>query len=149
MSADLSEAQKTEAARAATFAELRASKTAEIEAGEKQAEAKEDALATTSMNLAEAKEDLEKTQATLAEDQKFMKTLKETCTDADKNFEMRKAARLQEIKAVSETIGILTSDDARDLFKQSMSFFQVSAQRHTDKVRQKASALLRGVAAKV
>jgi len=148
MSADLSESQKAEAAKAATFAELRASKTAEIEAGEKQAESKEDALATTSMNLAEAKEDLEKTQATLAEDQKFMKTLKETCTDADKNFETRKAARLQEIKAVSETIEILTSDESKDLFKDSFSFLQVSEQRHSD-LRRKASALLRGVAAKV
>merc|ERR1719454_1091526 len=96
------------------------------------------ALATTAMELAEAKEDLEKTQATLAEDQKFMKTLKETCTDADKNFETRKAARLAEINAVSETIAILTSDESKDLFKDSFSFLQVSEQRHSD-LRRKAS----------
>merc|ERR1719454_2265420 len=106
------------------------------------------ALATTSMNLAEAKEDLEKTQKTLEEDQKFMKTLKETCTDADKNFEERKAARLEEIKAVSETISILSSDDSKDLFKDSFSFFQVSEQRKSDDLRRKASALIRGVATK-
>jgi len=148
MTADLSASQKAEAAAAATFAELRASKTAEIEAGEKQAESKEDLLAKTAMELAENKEDLEKTQATLAEDQKFMKTLKETCTDADKNFETRKSARLSEIKAVSDTIAILTSDESRDLFSSSMSFVQLSQSRRGADARMKASALLRGVAAK-
>jgi len=149
MTADLSDSQKSEAAAAATFAELRKAKSMEIASGEKQAETKEDQLAKTSMDLAEAKEDLEKTQVTLAADQKFMLTLKETCTDADKNFETRKAARLQEIQAVAETITILTSDESKDLFKDSMSFFQVSEERHADNLRRKASALLRGVAAKV
>merc|ERR1719287_277100 len=91
----------------------------QIAAGEKQAEDKEDLLAKTAMDLAEAKEDLEKTEATLAEDQKFMVTLKETCTGADKNFETRKAARLAEITAVSETISILTSDESKDLFSRN------------------------------
>lgn len=149
MTADLSESQKAEAAKASTFNELRASKTAELEADEKQAEAKEDQLAKTAMELAEAKEDLEKTEATLAEDQKFMITLKETCTDADKNFELRKSARLNEIKAVSETIGILTSDESKDLFNDSFSFFQVSEKHYASGLRRKTSALLRGVAAKV
>jgi septal ring factor EnvC (AmiA/AmiB activator) len=71
MKAGLSEAQQTEAARAATFAELRAAKTSEIESGEKMAETKEDELAKTDMDNAEAKEDLGQTQAALAEDQKF------------------------------------------------------------------------------
>jgi len=147
MTADLSASQKDEAQRAATFAELRTAKSAEIAAGEKQAEAKEDLLATTGMDLAEAKEDLQKTEATLSEDQKFMVTLKETCTGADKNFETRKAARLQEIKAVSETISILTSDESKDLFSAN-SFIQVSQQRRGGDLRRKAAALLRGVAAK-
>merc|ERR1719331_1807737 len=55
MKGALSEAQKAEAARAATFAELRSAKTAEIESGEKMAETKEDELAKTDMDLAEAK----------------------------------------------------------------------------------------------
>jgi len=128
---------------------LRNAKSAEIASGEKQAETKEDQLAKTSMDLAEAKEDLEKTQVTLAEDQKFMVTLKETCTNADANFETRKGARLSEIKAVSETIGILTSDESKDLMTRSMGFFQVSEERHSGNLRRKASALLRGVAAKL
>merc|ERR1719380_551724 len=78
MEGDLSEAQKTEAARAATFAELRAAKTSEIESGEKMAETKEDEKATTDNDLAEAKEDLGQTEAQLGEDQKFLKNLEKT-----------------------------------------------------------------------
>merc|ERR1740133_520956 len=62
MEADLKEAQKTEQERGANFAELSGSKTQEIEEQEKMSEQKEDELATTSMDLAEAKEDLEQTQ---------------------------------------------------------------------------------------
>merc|ERR1719380_205595 len=98
MEGDLSEAQKTEAARAATFAELRAAKTSEIESGEKMAETKEDEKATADNDLAEAKEDLGQTQAQLAEDQKFLKNLDKTCSEADANFAKRKESRLQEIQ---------------------------------------------------
>jgi septal ring factor EnvC (AmiA/AmiB activator) len=68
MEGDLGEAQKTEALRAAAFAELRSAKTSEIESGEKMAETKEDELAQTDNDLAEAKEDLGQTQAQLGED---------------------------------------------------------------------------------
>jgi len=47
--------------RVEAFAELRSSKTAEIESGEKLAEQKEDELSKTMMDLAEAKEDLSQT----------------------------------------------------------------------------------------
>merc|ERR1719191_815228 len=113
MEADLSEAQKLEVERVATFNEMRAAKTQEIEEQEKMAEQKEDELATCSMELAEAKEDLEQTQTALSEFQSFLKNLTTTCAEADKNFEARKKARMSEIEAVSETIEILTSDEAR------------------------------------
>merc|ERR1719476_358031 len=90
MTADLTEAQKTEMERAAAFADLRAAKTAEIKTGEELEERKEDELATTDNALAEAKEDLGQTQVTLAENQKFMVNLKATCAEADKNFAERK-----------------------------------------------------------
>jgi chromosome segregation ATPase len=86
MEGELGEAQKTEAARAAAFAELRSAKTQEIESAEKMAETKEDELAKTDNDLAEAKEDLGVTQKQLAEDQKFLANLKTTCAEADANF---------------------------------------------------------------
>merc|ERR1719272_90776 len=141
MQGDLGEAQKTEAMRAATFAELRSAKTAEIESGEKMAETKEDELAKTDMDNAEAKEDVGQTQAALAEDQKFLGNLGKMCAEADANFAARKSSRLSEIQAVSQTIEILTADEAKDAMDTTFSFVQTA--RTTDKRRHEAAAVLR------
>jgi len=148
MKASLSEAQKTEAARAATFAELRSAKTSEIEAGEKMAETKEDELAKTDMDLAEAKEDLGQTQAALAEDQKFLANLEKTCAEADANFAKRKNSRLAEIEAVSQTIEILSADDAKDAMDTTFSLVQTDSEKNLDKRRRDAAKILRLGAAK-
>jgi hypothetical protein len=145
MKADLKEAQEKEATRAATFAELRAAKTAEIESGEKMAETKEDEKAQTDNDLAEAKEDLGQTEAALAEDEKFSGNLKKTCDEASANFEKRKEARLAEIQAVAETIEILTGDEAKDAMDTTFSFVQTAAEKSQKQMRQKAAAALRKV----
>mmetsp|Transcript_37487 Transcript_37487/g.60074 ORF Transcript_37487/g.60074 Transcript_37487/m.60074 type:complete len:741 (-) Transcript_37487:74-2296(-) len=147
MEGDLADAQKTEAARAAAFAELRAAKTAEIESGEKMAETKEDELAQTHNDLAEAKEDLGQTQKQLAEDQKFLKNLGKTCAEADANFEERKKSRLAEIQAVAETIQILVGDEARDAMDTTFSSFLQTSQK-ADKRRRDAASILRQSAQK-
>merc|ERR1719247_61927 len=141
MQGALSQAQKTEASRAALFAELRSAKTAEIESGEKMSEAKEDELAKTDMDNAEAKEDLKQTQAALAEDQKFLANLGKMCAEGDANFAERKNARMKEIQAVSETIEILEGDEAKDAMDTTFSFMQTA--RNTDKHRRDAAAILR------
>jgi len=140
MKADLSQAQKTEAARAATFAELRAAKTSEIESGEKMAETKEDELATTDNDNAEAKEDLGQTEAQLSEDQKFLGNLNKMCAEGDGNFAERKASRLAEIQAVSETIEILNGDEAKDAMDTTFSLLQTTK---ADKRRSDAATVLR------
>merc|ERR1719331_2373079 len=148
MKGALSEAQKAEAARAATFAELRSAKTAEIKSGEKMAETKEDELAKTDMDLAEAKEDLGQTQAALAEDQKFLANLEKTCAEADANFAKRKNSRLAEIEAVSQTIEILSADDAKDAMDTTFSLVQTDSEKNLDKRRRDAAKVLRLGAAK-
>merc|ERR1712190_407792 len=110
-------------------------------------EEKEDDLANSANALAEAKEDLEQEKKTLAENQKFLKNLKELCTNADKNFQERKAMRLKEIQAVSETIEILTADEARDAMSGTYNFLQSSAVTF-NKNRQIAAKALRQAAAK-
>merc|ERR1719502_1431338 len=145
MGGDLLEAQKEEQEKAAAFAELREAREAEIAAAEKQSEEKEDELAQTDMDNANAKEDLERFMAELSETQKFLLNLKKTCEEAAENFALRKKARLEEIKAVSETIEILTSDEARDAMSGTYSFVQTSSLKSR---RQQAAALLRKVALK-
>merc|ERR1719456_966940 len=135
MKAGLAEAQKTEAERAATFNELRAAKTAQIEEGEKMAETKEDEKAKCDNDLAEAKEDLGQTQEALAEDEKFSGNLEKTCKEAEANFEERKKSRLAEIQAVSETIEILTGDEAKDAMDTTFSFMQTSSEKSAQKQR--------------
>jgi hypothetical protein len=150
MEADLSESQKTEQVRAAQFAELRAAKMTEIENGESMAEKKEDMLATTKNDLAEAREDLGQEKSSLDETQRFLANLQTTCGEADKNFAARKQARADESKAVSETITILTKDEARDAFTNTFSFVQIisSAAATDDRMsRKKAAATLRRAAA--
>jgi len=146
MEADLGEAQKTEQMRSAAFAGLRAAKSSEIEEGEKMSEQKEDELAATDNALAEAKEDLVAENGALSEDQKFLMNLDEQCANGDANFQKRKAARLEEIKAVSETIEILTADEARDAMSGTYSFMQISENHEGS--RKAAAAILRQAAAK-
>merc|ERR1719387_1532805 len=150
MEADLSEAQKTEADRAAAFAELREAKNEEIAAGEKLLEEKKAELAQAEFDVANAKEDLEEVKAALSEDQKFLMNLLKTCEEAEKNFELRKKSRLQEIQPVSETIEILTSEEARDSFNGAYKFFQVEQTSKANEQRRVIAAkLLRNVAKKI
>lgn len=147
MTAALTDLQKTEMKRAKDFSELRTAKTSEIEAGEKLAEQKEDELADTDNNLAEAKEDLEHTQKTLAEDKEFLSNLEKTCKGADANWAKRKKSRLLELEAVSDTIGILTADEARDAMSGTFSFMQLSSQSERGRAnRLRVGALLRRAA---
>jgi len=146
MEADLADSQKTETKRAGDFAGLRAAGTARIDGGSSSAERKEDELAKNDNALAEAKEDLEQTQATLAEDTKFAENLAATCDTADTNFAARKTSRLAEMKAVADTVDILSADDAKDAAKgtfkaKSASFMQLKSQSHTER-RHKVSQLL-------
>jgi len=145
MESDLSEAQKLESSRAASFAELRAAKSDEIAGGEKMAEKKEDELATVNNDLAHAKEDLAQEVAALDEHQVFLASLKKTCATADADFAARSKARADEIKAVSETIAILMEDEARNTFNRTYSLIQVSSgvSRRGRESRQKAAAALR------
>jgi len=149
MEGDLAEAQKIENQRAAAFAELRAAKTQEIDSGYKMSEEKEDQLAEQDNALAEAKEDLGQEEASLAADKKFVANLKETCADADKNFEKRKASRQQEMAAISQTIEILQGDEARDAMTGTFSFAQMSAARtHQSQHRRQTAAQMLRLAAR-
>lgn len=127
MERDLSESQKTEAMRAAGFAELRSAKMEEIRDGESRAEQKEDQLANEDNLLAESKEDLGQESATLSADTKFLKSVKEQCAEAETNYQSRKASWLDEIKAISETIAILQGDVARDAMSGTFSFLQLAS----------------------
>jgi len=74
--------------------------------------------------------------------------LKLKCKDLDREFAKRSKARGAEVKAVSETIAILTQDDARTLFNKNnaASFMQMQASNSRSaaalKARSRAAVLL-------
>jgi hypothetical protein len=145
---DLTAGQKEEFKALVDFQNLRAAKLAEIEATQKQLELTETALADLLDRAAKAKADLEAMIAAKAADENFVAEMTENCQVVDQEYAARSKIRAEEVVALSETIEILTGDDARELFAKSVgtSFIQtdmsVSAQeRMTDKVMQKLMML--------
>jgi chromosome segregation ATPase len=152
--ANLGKSTKEEGQNKKDYEDLKATKSEEITAGKEQKDAKTQELANTDQKLADDKQDLDDTTTSLAEDEKFLKNLKETCTMLDQEFERRQKARQLELAGVSKALEILTSDDAHDLFSKSMKpvppeFIQNRMQRSKDSHRRmEASKLLSNLAKK-
>merc|ERR1719420_2263186 len=137
---NLETSQKEEMASQTAYEDLKASKEDEIKAGSDQKDTKTQELADTDSALAQAKQDLEDTRNSLAADQKFLMNLKETCQMTDQEFEERTKTRAEEIKAVSEALSILSSDDAHDTFTSTFNFIQKSEKKSS--TREKAEKIL-------
>merc|ERR1719265_2517770 len=84
-------------------------------------------LAQATQDDAQAKQDLEDTQAALSADQKFLMDLKKNCKIADEEYAARQKMRGDEVVALGEALKILTSDESRDLMGKTMSFLQIGA----------------------
>merc|ERR1719359_1250157 len=140
---NLSSSQKEEMQSQADYEFLKAAKESEIKAGTELKDTKTQELADTDEKNVNAKTDLEDTRNSLSADQKFLMNLKETCQMTDQEWEERQKSRAEEIKAVSEALAILSSDDAHDTFTRTFNFVQVRVKaRMTRKNRDKVSALL-------
>merc|ERR1719359_627746 len=139
---NLSTSQKEEMAAQQAYEDLKAAKEAEIKAGTEQKDQKTQELADTDEKNVNAKTDLEDTRNSLSADQKFLMNLKETCQMTDQEWEERQKARAEEIKAVSEALAILSSDDAHDTFTKTFNFVQKKVEVKDRKNRDEASALL-------
>merc|ERR1719469_1143872 len=109
---------------------LMAAKKREVATLTKSIEAKLGRTGDLSVEVATMKNDLEDTEASLAEDSAFAGDLKKDCANAGKNHEADQKMRGQELVALADTIKILNDDDALDLFKKTLpgasaSFMQV------------------------
>jgi len=139
---NLSASQKEEMQNQRAYEDLKAAKEREIAAGQKQIDTKTQELATTDEKNAQAKEDLEDTRNTLSADEEFLMMLKEKCSVTDEEWEERQKTRQTEMGACSKALAVLSSDDAHDLFKDTLNpgFLQV-ALTHPEQ-RNKAAAVL-------
>jgi len=146
---NLSQTQKDELQGSADYENLKAAKENEIGSGQDQIEAKTQELATTDEKNAQAKQDLEDTEASLAADKKFLENLRAQCSSMDAEWEARSKVRTEEMEAVAKALEILSGDDAHDLFTKTFNFVQKrEAQGVQKRRRAKASKLLASVAKK-
>jgi len=120
MEADLAETESKEAEGKTTFETLMTSKKSEIEAAGKAIETKSARVGTVAVEIVQAKADVEKTTDAVAEDMDFKANLKKNCATKQKEWDERQKLRAEEIKAISETIEMLNSDDALELFKKTL-----------------------------
>merc|ERR1719240_1500895 len=132
---NLEKALKEEEEAIATYDQLMGSKGKEISAAKKELEAKKALIAKQVQGIADAKEEMEDTQVSLASDQKALIGLKKTCEKETKLHEAAKKTMMEEMKAIQETVKILNDDDALETFKKTVpspdSFLQVKMSMRT------------------
>jgi len=143
---NLAQAQEDEKNGASEYGELSATKIDEIAAAKEMKKQKIAEAADNNKKLSDAKEDLQMTRDQLKADREFLQKLKLVCQDLDHQMEQRTKARNEEIKAVQETIAILTEDDAADLLRKTVTLIQLQSQVTTTAkeraLRNRATAVL-------
>lgn len=120
----LKDMQADEADAAKAYDEMKVAKDAEISSGKDVIDSKSKQAAENVEMLAQAKADLKDTSKQLDADEKFLASAQDRCANMDQEFADRKKMRTEEIAAVGEALGILTSDDAHDQFNKSLNFIQ-------------------------
>merc|ERR1719377_165713 len=152
MEADLKESEAKEAEAKSSYESLMTSKKSEIDSAGKAVESKTARSGEVAVETVQAKADLEKTQKAVAEDKDFKANLAKNCATKQKEWDERCKLRAQEIEAISDTIELLNSDDALELFKKTLpsaaasSFIQTAAttrsqmRRATELVRKAMSS---------
>jgi len=140
--------KKEEAQGASDYQALKATKSEQLKAaGDKLYQYTQD-LAKAKETAANSKEDLEDTTETVYSDTEFLTKLKQQCADIDNQWEARSKVRAEEIKAVGETIAILTDDDARDTMSNAGTFIQRFAQSRRETKRREATVAFLASSAK-
>jgi hypothetical protein len=145
MTADLTDTTNTENAAIASFDELVAAKTKEIDALTASIEAKTARSGELAVKHAEMMNDLDDTREDLAESKKFLADLDVNCENKKKEWAMYQKMQGEELLALADTIKVLNDDDALELFKKTLpgssaSFMQVTVSSKA--MQQKALAIL-------
>merc|ERR1719421_2757560 len=130
MEADLKESTANEESAKASFTSLVASKEEEIAAAQKAVEEKTAREGELAVSVAQSKASLEDTKDAQADDVAMKAELAEGCATRTTEFDAASKVRAEEIQAISETIEMMSGDDALELFKKTLpaapAFIQVS-----------------------
>jgi len=120
MAAALKEAEATEAEAIKAYDALIAAKEKEVETLNAQIEEKLTRKGELGVELAGGVNELEDTEASLAEDKKFLAELETGCATKEAEWAEVCKTRQEELVALAETIKILNDDDALELFKKTL-----------------------------
>jgi len=144
MEADLKDAVGKEEEAIASFDKMVKSKTKQIQALTEEIEAKTQRHGEAGVELVELKADLSDTQKQLVDDKKFLAELEKSCATKEGEWAEICKVRAEEIIALHETIKILNSDDALELFKKTLPGSSFLELRVTSKaVRERAASMLK------
>merc|ERR1719362_1948897 len=140
MTAGLGDATADETAAIQNYEALMAAKKKEVATLQKQIEGEMTRLGDLASKIAAEENDLEDTQASLAEDEKFKADLAASCDTKTQDWKLIQKTRSEELVALADTIKVLNDDDALELFKKSlpsssMSFVQIQVNRADLKTR--------------
>jgi hypothetical protein len=130
--AELKDSIESEGTAKESFKAMEAAKTEQLAVGKEKLDEMEVEASANSKGLSDAKEDLDNTRAQRSADVEYLRNLKTTCNDLDAQWEKRSKTRNAELKAVAETIVILTEDDNREMLAKSVpaaaaSFLQTAS----------------------
>lgn len=126
----LKTSQEDEADAVKAYDEMKAAKDSEISSTSDVIDSKSKQAAENVEMLAQAKIDHKDTTKQLAADEEFLASAQERCGNMDQEFADRSKMRTEEIAAVGEALGILTSDEAFDSFGK-VSFLQTRSVQGT------------------
>jgi chromosome segregation ATPase len=119
MQGDNKSTKNDEFAAAKGYEELKAAKTSEVNAATAAIEQKTKRSGELAVEIAQTEDDLEDTEAEVAETEKFLVDLAGQCDAKKAEWSERQKTRSEEVAAISEAIGILNDDDSLDLFKKT------------------------------
>lgn len=105
------------------FADLKDSKTKEIEYTKEAIETKTARVGALAVEIVQAMDGADDSAKEKADADRFLATLDETCAEKKKEWEATSKARADETSAISEAINMLNADDSLDLFKKTASAF--------------------------
>jgi septal ring factor EnvC (AmiA/AmiB activator) len=120
LSRDIAQLEKDEAAAVAGFTDMKASKEKEVEFADESIESKKERVGALAVSIVQAKDLAEDSAAEAAAAKKFAATLEEQCATKKKEWAEICKMRADELAGIGEAIGILTDDDALDVFKKTM-----------------------------
>eukprot|EP00747_Dinoflagellata_sp_TGD_P140969 gnl/TRDRNA2_/TRDRNA2_176069_c26_seq9.p1 gnl/TRDRNA2_/TRDRNA2_176069_c26~~gnl/TRDRNA2_/TRDRNA2_176069_c26_seq9.p1 ORF type:complete len:659 (+),score=259.37 gnl/TRDRNA2_/TRDRNA2_176069_c26_seq9:50-2026(+) len=139
MTKELDEATAAEEKAITDYDALMAEKKKEIEALQKMVEDKLQRTGELAVEVQETKNELDDTQDALKEDSKMFAELKKNCGTKQAEHEERGKTRAQELLALADTIKLLNSDEALELFKKTLpsasSFMQIQVTASSMKTR--------------